>query len=59
MLTNNIGNASLIGHSLGGYLALEMAKLPNLNLRGLGLFHSTAYPDSEEKRSTGKKRRNL
>ncbi|AEL25419.1 alpha/beta fold hydrolase [Cyclobacterium marinum] len=50
MLTNNIGNASLIGHSLGGYLALEMAKLPNLNLRGLGLFHSTAYPDSEEKK---------
>ncbi|MDO6437955.1 alpha/beta hydrolase [Cyclobacterium sp. 1_MG-2023] len=55
MLTNNIGHASLIGHSLGGYLALEMAQLPNLTLSGLGLFHSTAYPDSEEKKDSREK----
>jgi pimeloyl-ACP methyl ester carboxylesterase len=55
MVASNLAHASLIGHSLGGYLALEMAQLPNLNLSGLGLFHSTAYPDSEEKKSNREK----
>jgi|TARA_R110002096_G_scaffold28177_22_gene85558 pimeloyl-ACP methyl ester carboxylesterase len=50
MLANNIGDAVLIGHSLGGYLALEMACLKKLDLSGLGLFHSTAYSDSDEKK---------
>jgi len=52
MLDNKIGNAAVIGHSLGGYLALEMARLPKLDLSGLGLFHSTAYPDSPDKKNT-------
>lgn len=40
----------LIGHSLGGYVALAVAeKYPEL-LLGLGLFHSTALADSEEKK---------
>ncbi len=39
----------IIGHSLGGYVALEIARL-SPDLRGIGLFHSTAYPDDEEKR---------
>lgn len=52
MLDNKIGDGAVIGHSLGGYLALEMARLPKLDLSGLGLFHSTAYPDSPDKKNT-------
>lgn len=49
------GDAVLIGHSLGGYVALAMIeKRPDL-FAGLGLFHSTAYPDSEEKKQSRNK----
>ncbi|HVG15945.1 MAG TPA: alpha/beta hydrolase, partial [Chitinophagaceae bacterium] len=45
----------MIGHSMGGYIALAFAeKFPEL-LIGLGLFHSSAYPDSEEKKQTRKR----
>jgi pimeloyl-ACP methyl ester carboxylesterase len=40
----------LIGHSMGGYIALEFAELHTEQILGLGLFHSSAAPDSEEKR---------
>jgi pimeloyl-ACP methyl ester carboxylesterase len=40
----------LIGHSMGGYVALAFADLFPDHLRGLGLYHSTAYPDSPEKK---------
>ena len=40
----------IIGHSLGGYVGLAFADLFPDSLRGLCLFHSTAYPDSEEKK---------
>jgi pimeloyl-ACP methyl ester carboxylesterase len=40
----------VIGHSMGGYIALAFAeKYPEM-LKGLGLFHSTAFEDSEEKK---------
>jgi len=42
---------TMIGHSMGGYITLAFAdKYPN-RLRSFGLFHSTAYPDSEEKKT--------
>lgn len=45
----------VIGHSMGGYIALAFAeKYPSL-LTGLGLFHSTAFADSEEKKDTRRK----
>ncbi len=45
----------VIGHSMGGYIALAFAaKYPEL-LQGLGLFHSTAYPDAAEKKSARQK----
>jgi pimeloyl-ACP methyl ester carboxylesterase len=40
----------MIGHSLGGYVALAFGEKYNDRLLGLGLFHSTAYADSLEKK---------
>ncbi len=40
----------LVGHSMGGYVALAFAEKYSDNLRGLCLFHSSALPDSEEKK---------
>lgn len=40
----------LIGHSMGGYISLEFAKKYPDSIVGLGLFHSTARADSEEKK---------
>lgn len=42
----------LIGHSLGGYVALAMAEQEPNRFKGLGLFHSTSYPDSDEKKES-------
>lgn len=40
----------VVGHSMGGYVALALAeKYPEL-MQGLCLFHSTAYPDGAEKK---------
>src|SRR5690348_5826347 len=45
----------VIGHSMGGYITLALAeKYPEL-LNGFGLFHSTAYADTEERKQTRKK----
>ena len=40
----------LIGHSMGGYISLAYARKYADYLAGLGLFHSTAYADSDEKK---------
>ncbi len=45
-----IDKCALIGHSMGGYVALAFARLHPRRLSGLGLFHSTALADSEEAR---------
>jgi pimeloyl-ACP methyl ester carboxylesterase len=51
----DIQKCIMIGHSMGGYIALAFAeKYPN-RLAALGLFHSTAYPDSEEKKAIRRK----
>lgn len=45
----------LIGHSMGGYISLAFAeKYPNY-LNAFGLFHSTAYADTDEKKATREK----
>jgi pimeloyl-ACP methyl ester carboxylesterase len=46
---------TLIGHSMGGYIALAYAERYAEKLNGLGLFHSTAYADSAAKIETRKK----
>ncbi|MFM8592207.1 MAG: alpha/beta fold hydrolase [Sphingomonadales bacterium] len=45
----------LIGHSMGGYIALAYAERYADRLTGLGLFHSTAYADTPDKIETRKK----
>ncbi|MEP6584600.1 MAG: alpha/beta hydrolase [Ginsengibacter sp.] len=43
---------ALIGHSMGGYIALAFAeKYPEL-LNSVGLFHSTSYADDDQKKET-------
>jgi pimeloyl-ACP methyl ester carboxylesterase len=46
----NIRCCTLIGHSMGGYIALAFAEIFPTQLMGLGLFHSTAMPDNDEKK---------
>ena len=47
--------ATMIGHSMGGYITLAFAEKYPGQLNKFGLFHSTAYPDSEEKIQTRKR----
>lgn len=49
-LLNHLGiqQASVFGHSLGGYLTLSIADRYPDRLHAFGLIHSTAYPDSDE-----------
>lgn len=40
----------IVGHSMGGYVGLAFADLFPDNLKGLCLFHSSAYADSDDKK---------
>jgi len=46
---------SIIGHSMGGYITLAFAEKYPAYLNSFGLFHSTAYPDNEEKKMIRRK----
>src|SRR5215210_649891 len=51
----SVSSCIMIGHSMGGYVTLAFAeKYPEM-LAGFGLFHSSAYADSEEKKATRRK----
>lgn len=55
LIENRIHESIVIGHSLGGYVALSLiARHPQL-FTGFGLFHSTAFADSEEKKESRNK----
>jgi len=47
-----IKSFTLIGHSMGGYIALAFAKKfqGDNSVNGIGLFHSTVFADSDEKK---------
>ena len=49
------GSVVMIGHSMGGYISLAFAEKYPQMLKGLGLFHSTAFADTEEKKETRRK----
>ncbi len=42
----------LVGHSMGGYVALAFAEKYSSMVSGLCLFHSSALPDTKEKKAT-------
>ncbi|CAM1360061.1 alpha/beta fold hydrolase [Tenacibaculum xiamenense] len=45
-----IRKSYFIGHSMGGYVALEFAKLFPKNIKGICLMNSTSQEDSEERK---------
>ena len=48
----SIQNCSMIGHSMGGYTTLAFAEKNANRLNSFCLFHSSAYPDNDEKKQT-------
>ena len=50
--TENIQRMVLIGHSMGGYISMAFAEKYPDKLSGLGLFHSSSYADSPEKKES-------
>jgi pimeloyl-ACP methyl ester carboxylesterase len=55
IISNQLVKPVIIGHSLGGYVTLAVANKGEVPLAGFGLFHSTAMPDSEEKKANRNK----
>jgi pimeloyl-ACP methyl ester carboxylesterase len=51
----HMGPPVLVGHSLGGYVALAYAEMFPDHIKGLCLFHSTAFEDSPEKKENRNK----
>src|SRR5258705_8719398 len=51
----NIDACPVIAHSMGGYILLALVEKYRNHVSALGLFHSTAYPDSEEKKAVRRK----
>lgn len=49
------GLCTVIGHSMGGYITLALVENYWNHVKGFGLFHSSAFADSEEKKEVRKK----
>ena len=52
---NVAGPVLVVGHSMGGYVALALAERYPNRLAGLALLNSTAYADTDEKRHNREK----
>jgi len=50
MEENQIFNPIVIGHSLGGYVTLALLEFMGSKMKAVGLFHSTAFSDDQEKK---------
>ena len=50
--SEEIGKCVLFGHSMGGYVTLAFADNYPERLLGFSLFHSTPFPDTEEKKAS-------
>ncbi|GAB3227415.1 alpha/beta hydrolase [Algoriphagus aestuariicola] len=55
MDANEIHQPIVIGHSLGGYVTLALLELMGSRLKAVGLFHSSSYADSPDKKATRNK----
>ncbi len=55
MEEQKIESPVVIGHSLGGYVALALLELMGNRIKGIGLIHSTAFDDDKEKKHSRNK----
>ena len=55
MEEQKIENPVVIGHSLGGYVALALLELMGNRIKRIGLVHSTAFDDDDEKKRSRNK----
>lgn len=55
LVNGQAGQVILIGHSMGGYIALAFAEKYPATVVGLGLFHSTAFADDATKKEQRQK----
>ena len=53
--SEGFGEAIVIGHSMGGYITLALVEKYFNHVSAFGLFHSSAFADSEEKIATRRK----
>jgi pimeloyl-ACP methyl ester carboxylesterase len=51
----SMGQAVIVGHSMGGYIALAFAERYPQLLKGISLVHSTATADMDDKKETRRK----
>jgi pimeloyl-ACP methyl ester carboxylesterase len=51
----NIDRCTVIGHSMGGYITLALVESYWNHVNAFGLFHSSAFADTDEKKETRKK----
>lgn len=51
----NIDTCPVIGHSMGGYILLALMEKYWNHVSAFGLFHSSAFADTEEKKATRRK----
>jgi pimeloyl-ACP methyl ester carboxylesterase len=51
----NIDSCPVIGHSMGGYITLALVEKYWNHVSAFGLFHSSAFADSEEKKAIRRK----
>lgn len=54
-----IDKCTVVGHSMGGYIALAFAKKYNDNVNGVVLFHSTPNGDTAEKKANREREINI
>ena len=52
LVQNKISKCLIVGHSLGGYVALSLAVRHAALIKAIGLFHSTSFADTTEKKGT-------
>ena len=55
LIQEKISSCTMIGHSMGGYITLSYVEKYTSSLNAFGLFHSTSYADSEEKKAARRK----
>jgi pimeloyl-ACP methyl ester carboxylesterase len=54
-MKKNIDKCTVIGHSMGGYITLALVESYWNHVNAFGLFHSSAFADTEEKKKPAKK----